>query len=183
MMPRLQPPSLEQMTPEQRAVHDDIVSGPRGKLQGPLAVWLTSPELADKAQRLGRFCRFETSLPPQLSELAILVTGRFWSAEFEWWAHKRIGLEAGLDPQLVEAVRQRRVPEFAGDDQRIVYDVATQLHRDHRINDQTYSEAVALLGETGVVELVGILGYYTLISMTLNAFQVPLPAGAEPELD
>lgn len=182
-MPRLQPPSLEQMTPEQRAVHDDIVSGPRGKLQGPLAVWLTSPELADKAQRLGRFCRFETSLPPQLSELAILVTGRFWGAEFEWWAHKRIGLEAGLDPQLVEAVRQRRVPEFAGDDQRIVYDVATQLHRDHRISDRTYSEAVELLGETGVVELVGILGYYTLISMTLNAFQVPLPAGAEPELD
>ena len=182
-MPRLQPPTLEQMTPEQRAVHDDIVSGPRGKLQGPLAVWLTSPELADKAQRLGRFCRFETSLPPQLSELAILVTGRFWGAEFEWWAHKRIGLEAGLDPQLVEAVRQRRVPEFAGDDQRIVYDVATQLHRDHRISDRTYSEAVELLGETGVVDLVGILGYYTLISMTLNAFQVPLPAGAEPELD
>ena len=182
-MPRLQPPSLEQMTPEQRAVHDDIVSGPRGKLQGPLAVWLTSPELADKAQRLGRFCRFETSLPTQLSELAILVTGRFWGAEFEWWAHKRIGLEAGLDPQLVEAVRQRRVPEFAGDDQRIVYDVATQLHRDHRISDRTYSEAVELLGETGVVDLVGILGYYTLISMTLNAFQVPLPAGAEPELD
>ena len=182
-MPRLQPPSLEQMTPEQRAVHDDIVSGPRGKLQGPLAVWLTSPELADKAQRLGRFCRFETSLPPQLSELAILVTGRVWGAEFEWWAHKRIGIEAGLDPQLVEAVRQRRVPEFAGDDQRIVYDVATQLHRDHRISDRTYSEAVELLGETGVVELVGILGYYTLISMTLNAFQVPLPAGAEPELD
>lgn len=182
-MPRLQPPTLEQMTPEQRAVHDDIVSGPRGKLQGPLAVWLTSPELADKAQRLGRFCRFETSLPTQLSELAILVTGRFWGAEFEWWAHKRIGLEAGLDPQLVEAVRQRRVPEFAGDDQRIVYDVATQLHRDHRISDRTYSEAVELLGETGVVDLVGILGYYTLISMTLNAFQVPLPAGAEPELD
>ncbi len=182
-MTRLQPPSLEQMTPEQRAVHDDIVSGPRGRLQGPLAVWLTSPELADKAQRLGQFCRFETSLPPQLSELAILVTGRFWGAEFEWWAHKRIGLEAGLDPQLVEAVRQRRVPEFAGDDQRIVYDVATQLHRDHRISDQTYSEAVVLLGETGVVELVGILGYYTLISMTLNAFQVPLPAGAGPELD
>jgi len=182
-MTRLQPPSLEQMTPEQRAVHDDIVSGPRGKLQGPLAVWLTSPELADKAQRLGQFCRFETSLPPQLSELAILVTGRFWGAEFEWWAHKRIGLEAGLDPQLVEAVRQRRVPEFANDDQRIVYDVATQMHRDHRISDRTYSEAVELLGEAGVVDLVGILGYYTLISMTLNAFQVPLPAGAEPELD
>ncbi len=182
-MTRLQPPSLEQMTPEQRAVHDDIVSGPRGKLQGPLAVWLTSPELADKAQRLGQFCRFETSLPTQLSELAILVTGRFWGAEFEWWAHKRIGLEAGLDPQLVEAVRQRRVPEFASDDQRIVYDVATQMHRDHRISDRTYSEAVELLGEAGVVDLVGILGYYTLISMTLNAFQVPLPAGAEPELD
>ena len=83
----------------------------------------------------------------------------------------------------MEAVRQRRVPEFARDDQRIVYEVATQMHRDHRIGDRTYAEAVALLGEAGMVELVGILGYYTLISMTLNAFQVPLPAGAEPELD
>ena len=182
-MTRLAPPSLEQMTPEQRKVHDDVVAGPRGRLQGPLAVWLASPGLADKAQRLGQFCRYETSLPPRLSELAILVTGRFWSAEFEWWAHKRIGLDAGLDPAIVEALRQRRVPAFSAEDERIVYDVATQLHRDHRVGDETYRAGVALLGESGMVELVGILGYYTLISMTLNTFQVPLPDGVDAELD
>ncbi len=182
-MQRITPPAPEDMTPEQRKVRDDIVAGPRGKLQGPLAVWLTSPALADRAQRLGQFCRYETSLPPRLTELAILVTGRFWSAEFEWWAHKRIGLEAGLDPAVVEAIRQRRQPAFASEEERIVYDFATQLHRDRRVGDAVYAEAVAALGETGVVDLVGVLGYYTLISMTLRAFRVPLPEGAEPELD
>lgn len=173
----------EDMNAEQRRIADEIAAGPRGKVQGPLKVWLNSPALADKAQRLGQFCRYETSLPTQLSELAILVTGRFWGAEFEWYAHKRIGLDAGLDPDLVEAIRLRKVPTFTSDAERIVYDFATQLHRDHRVGDATYAEAVAEFGDVGVVDLVGILGYYTLISMTLNTFHVPLPDGEEPALD
>ena len=140
-MSRIKDLAVEDMTPEQRRIRDDIVSGPRGQLQGPLKVWLTSPDLADKAQKLGQFCRFETSLPTHLSELAILVTGRFWGAEFEWYAHKRIGLEAGLDPALIEAIRERRVPTFKTDAERIVYEFATQLHRDHRVGDATYAAA------------------------------------------
>ena len=173
----------EDMSTEQRRIHDEIAAGPRGQVQGPLKVWLTSPSLADKAQKLGQFCRYESSLPKHLSELAILVTGRFWHAEFEWWAHKRIGLDAGLDAKIIEALRQRRIPKFKSDEERIVYEFATQLHRDHRVGDTTYAEAVAAFGEVGAVDLVGILGYYTLISMTLNAFQVPLPDGESPELD
>jgi 4-carboxymuconolactone decarboxylase len=173
----------EDMNAEQRRIADEIAAGPRGQVQGPLKVWLHSPALADKAQRLGQFCRYETSLPTQLSELAILVTGRFWNAEFEWYAHKRIGLNAGLDPDLVEAIRLRKVPNFTSKAERIVYDFATQLHRDHRVGDATYAEALAEFGETGVVDLVGILGYYTLISMTLNTFHVPLPDGESPALD
>ena len=174
---------VEEMTPEQRSIRDDIVAGPRGKLQGPLKVWLTSPNLADKAQKLGQFCRYETSLPPHLSELAILVTGRFWGAEYEWYAHKKIGLDAGLDPNVVEAIRQRSVPNFSSNAEKIVYEFATQLHNDHRVGDTTYSAAVKEFGEIGTVDLVGILGYYTLISMTLNTFQVPLPEGVKEELD
>lgn len=182
-MPRIKDLAVEDMTPAQRNIRDDIVAGPRGKLQGPLKVWLTSPGLADKAQQLGQFCRYETSLPTHLNELAILVTGRFWGAEFEWYAHKRIGLDAGLDPDVVEAIRQRRIPSFKTDAERIVYEFATQLHRDHRVGDATYGEAVKEFGEVGAVDLVGVLGYYTLISMTLNAFHVPLPDGVAPELD
>jgi 4-carboxymuconolactone decarboxylase len=122
-------------------------------------------------------------LPQHLSELAILVTGRFWGAEYEWYAHKKIGLAASLDPELVEAIRVRRTPTFKGDAERIVYEFATQLHRDHRVGDETYAEAMAEFGETAVVDLVGVLGYYTLISMTLNTFHVPLPDGEAPELD
>jgi 4-carboxymuconolactone decarboxylase len=118
-----------------------------------------------------------------LSELAILVTGRVWGAEFEWYAHKKIGLEAGLDPVLVEAIRTRQVPNFMTDAERIVYEFATQLHRDHRVGDATYAAAMAEFGETGVVDLVGLLGYYTLISMTLNTFHVPLPDGEVAQLD
>ena len=173
----------DSMTAAQKEIRDEIISGPRGKLQGPLKVWLTSPNLADKAQKLGQFCRYETSLPAHLSELAILVTGRFWDAEFEWYAHKRIGLEAGLDPQLVEDIRERRIPKFKSSAEKIVYEFATQLHRDHRVGETTYASAIKEFGEKGTVDLVGILGYYTLISMTLNTFEVPLPEGIEPELD
>lgn len=173
----------KEMTPAQRKIRDEIVSGPRGKLQGPLRVWLTSPNLADKAQQLGQFCRYETSLPTHLSELAILVTGRFWGAEFEWYAHKRIGLEAGLDPEVVEDIRCRRSPNFKTKAEKLIYEFATQLHNDHRVAKSTYAAAVNEFGEKGAVELVGILGYYTLISMTLNTFEVPLPEGVQPELD
>ena len=173
----------EDMSTEQLRIHNEIAAGPRGQVQGPLKVWLTSPSLADKAQKLGQVCRYESSLPKHLSELAILVTGRFWQAEFEWWAHKKIGLDAGLDSEIVEALRQRRVPKFKSDEERIVYEFATQLHRDHRVGETTYAEAIEAFGEVGTVDLVGILGYYTLISMTLNAFQVQLPDGESPELD
>ncbi|SDG05029.1 MULTISPECIES: carboxymuconolactone decarboxylase family protein [Thalassobaculum] len=181
--PRLRLPEPDKLSPEQRRIHDEIASGPRGKVQGPLAIWLTSPDLADKAQQLGAFCRYGSSLEPRLSELAILVTGRVWGAQFEWTVHKPIALKAGLSEAVVEAVRTRRTPPFEKEDERVVHDFAQTLHRDRKVTDELYAEAVTLLGERGVVDLVGILGYYTLISMTLNAFNVPLEGDAQPELD
>ncbi len=181
--PRLPAPDPAKLTPEQKAVYDAIASGPRGKVQGPLAIWLNSPGLADNAQRLGAFCRYGTSLEPRLSELAIMVTGRAWSAQFEWAVHKPIALKAGLSEAVVEAIRTRRTPPFERDDERVVHDFAKALHLDRKVPQELYDEAVATLGVTAVVELVGILGYYTLISMTLNVFNVPLEEGQTAELD
>ncbi|HXC41373.1 MAG TPA: carboxymuconolactone decarboxylase family protein [Burkholderiales bacterium] len=182
-MARLQPPAKEAMSAEQRAVHDAIAAGPRGAVYGPLAVWLHRPGLAGKAQELGRYCRYHSSLPPILSELAILVTARHWISPFEWHAHKAIALKAGLDPAIVEAIRTRQQPAFGDDKQAVVYAFARTLHAERKVPDDLYARAVAALGEGGVVDLVGILGYYTLISMTINVFEVDLPKGAVCELE
>lgn len=177
-MSRLPEIDPERLDPEQRRVHDSIVSGPRGAVQGPLRVWLQSAEMADRAQALGAFCRFGTSLPPRLSELAILVTGAFWQAPFEWHAHAPLALGAGLEPAAVEAIRTGGTPRFGHEDEAAVYAFASELTQRRRVSDATYRRAVELLGIKAVVELVGILGYYTLISMTIVAFDVPLPADA-----
>jgi 4-carboxymuconolactone decarboxylase len=176
--PRL--PELDETTldPEQRRVHDAILSGPRGIVEGPLRVWLLSPDLADKAQALGAFCRYGTRLPPRLSELAILVTGAHWRAGFEWAVHAPIALKAGVSPAAAEAIRTGAAPSFAEAADGAVYRFARELTETRFVSDATYAQAVAALGVEGVVELVGILGYYTLISMTINAFNVPLPPGA-----
>lgn len=184
-MPSPRLPTLDpaQLSPEQKAIHDAIAAGPRGRVQGPLAVWLHSPGLADNAQRLGAFCRFGTSLEPRLSELAILVTGRVWTAQFEWAVHKPIALKAGLSEAVVDAIRNRGTPPFERADERVVHDFARALHLDRKVPQALYDEAVATLGVTAVVELVGILGYYTLISMTINAFNVPLEGELTAELE
>ncbi len=170
--------TVEALTPAQRKVHDAIVSGPRGKVEGPLRVWLKSPELAQRAQLLGEFCRFGTSLPPRLSELAILVVGAHWRAGFEWHAHAPIAIKAGLSPDIVAAIKERRVPSFAKPDEAAVHRFARELLDSHAISDAAYAGVAAHLGETGAVELVGILGYYTLIAMTIVGFGVPVPEGS-----
>lgn len=172
-----------QMSAEQRRVHDAIAAGPRGGVPGPLAVWLHSPQLAETAQRLGQFVRYDSALPPRLSELAILLVGRYWTAHYEWWVHRPIAEDAGLAGNIVDAIRDRRTPPFQRTDERIVYDFVQQLQRQRRVEDDVYHQALAALGEQGVVDLVGICGYYTLIAMTLNTFQVPLPDGAASDLD
>ncbi len=177
-MPRLPDIDPATLSPEARRVHDQIASGPRGVVQGPLRVWLASPALAERAQALGAFCRYGTSLPARLSELAILVTGAHWRAGFEWHVHAPIGIEAGLDPAAVEAIRTGVAPGFDRPDEAAVHAFASELVGEHRVSPATYERATALLGTQAVVELVGVLGYYGLISMTINAFEVPIPEGA-----
>jgi 4-carboxymuconolactone decarboxylase len=172
---------FENLSPEQRKVHDAIAAGPRGRVEGPLKVWLHSPLLAARAQELGAFCRYHTSLPKRLSELAILMTGAHWRAGFEWHAHAPAALAAGLDPAAVEAIRTGRRPAFARPDEAAVHDFVRELLDARSVSEAAYRRAHGELGTTGIVELVGILGYYALISMTIVAFRVPVPErAAEP---
>ncbi len=158
---------LENLSPEQRRVRDAIIAGPRGKIEGPLRVWLASPELADRAQRMGAFCRFGTSLERRLSELAILVMAAHWRADFEWNAHAPLALEAGLAPAIIEAIRTGKAPMLDRPDEAAVYSFAHELLTRHRVSDASYAAVTEHLGTHGLVELVGILGYYSLISMTI----------------
>ena len=179
---RLGPPDPDKLTPEQKRVYDIITSGPRGRVRGPLAIWLHRPELAEAAQALGAYCRYDSSLEPKLSELAILCMACVWQSEFEWWAHKPIALKAGLAQNIVEALKSGETPSFANSEEAVVHDVVFALSQERKIPDDLYAKAVEILGNDRLVDLVGLCGYYTLISMTLNAFAVPLPDGEEYEL-
>jgi 4-carboxymuconolactone decarboxylase len=180
-MPRLAPLDLAKLTPEQKQVADAIVAGPRGALRGPFEPWLRSPTLADRAQKLGEYCRFHNSLPNDLSELAICLIGRHFKAQYEFYAHARLAKEAGLSEAIVEAIRTRQTPPFTRDEERIVHDFVTEYLATNRVAEANYKRALAKFGEKGVVDLVGVCGYYMLVSMTLNVFEMPLPPGvAEP---
>jgi 4-carboxymuconolactone decarboxylase len=180
-MSRLAPLELAKLTPEQKQVADAIVAGPRGALRGPFEPWLRSPALADRAQKLGEYCRFHNSLPKDLSELAICLIGRHFKAQYEFYAHARLAKEAGLSEAIVEAIRTRQTPTFTRDEERIVYDFVTEYLATNRVAKPNYERALTKFGEKGVVDLVGVCGYYMLVSMTLNVFEMPLPAGvAEP---
>lgn len=177
-LPDIEP---DKLTPEQKTVYDEIVSGPRGKVVGPLRVWLNSPELCSRAQALGAFCRFGTLLPPRLSELAILTAGAFWKAGFEFASHAPFAREAGLGDEAIEAIRRGEEPRLDRADELVVYRFSRELLETRAVSDATYRKAESELGPQALVELVGILGYYTLICMTINVFQVPPPEGqADP---
>jgi len=181
-MPRIKLPAPEEMNEAQRRVYDEAVAGRRGRAPLPMLAWLASPEFARRAQKLGEFVRYETTLPPRLSELAILVVARFWTSHYEWVAHKQEALKAGLDESLIADIAGRRPPRFANRDEQIVYDFCVRMNETHSMPGDMYRETVKTIGEKGVVELVGILGYYTLISMTINAFEIGVPEESEREL-
>jgi 4-carboxymuconolactone decarboxylase len=150
-------------------------------MRGPFEAWLRSPGLADRAQELGAYCRFGTELKGDARELAILLAGKRWRAQFEFWAHSRLGREAGLEEAVIEAIRVGERPDLEREDLRIIYDLVTEHFETNRLSEATYRRAVEVLGERGLVDVIGIVGYYGLVSMTLNVFEVGLPKGeAEP---
>jgi 4-carboxymuconolactone decarboxylase len=176
-MPRRAEIDLDHLTDAQRQAADEIVAGPRGSVRGPFVPWLNSPELARRAQRLGEFARYHTSLPERLKELAILCTARHWAAQFEWWAHAPLAIEAGVDRAIVDAIANHETPEFAAEDEAAVYAFCRELYATRRVGEATYRAVARHVGDKGTVELVGVLGYYALVSMTLNVFEVEPPGG------
>ena len=178
-MPRIAFPTPEAMSPEQRLVYDKIVSGPRGKIEGPLRAALYNAELADKWQALGALLRYGTSLPPRLSEIAILVTGRSCNSPFEWFAHRRESEKIGIEQNILEAILAQTEPPFKATDEQLVYQFALELNQYKSVSDATYSKALAQFGAKTLVELTALVGYYTMVAMTLNAHEIPLPEGVQ----
>jgi 4-carboxymuconolactone decarboxylase len=179
---RIPLPAPETMTPEQRRVYDAIVSGPRKTLVGPLRAALHVPELADKWQQLGELLRYRTSLPPRLSELAILVTARHTNSQLEWLIHEQMARKAGLEDDIIASVKKRDRPRSSDADVLAIHDFARELNDSNAVGEGTYRKALERFGVAGVVELTALVGYYTMVAMTLNAHEIPLPDGAEPPL-
>lgn len=182
-MARLDMPPEAEMTPDQKDAVAEVVSGIRGRVPAPMIAWLRNPELARRGQKLGELLRYQTTLEPRLSELAILVCARHWTSHHEWTAHKREGLKAGMDPAVIAAIAGRRAPVLADAREQAVYDIAATLLPSGRVPPELYARGLASLGERGMVELVGILGYYCMVALTLNAFELGLPGSLAPELE
>ena len=179
---RFSPLHEANMTPDQKRVAEAIQSGPRQGLRGPFNALLRSPELADRVQKVGEYVRFRSSIPARLNELAILIVARKWTAQFEWYAHHQFALKAGLDGRIAAAIAEGRQPDAMRDDEKVVYAFCTELLETAQLTDATYAAAVRLVGEQGVIDLIGVLGYYSMVSMILNVDRYPLPPGVEPPL-
>ena len=179
---RLKLLSPGEMSADQKETYDEAIAGKRGAPPAPMMAWLNSPEMARHATRLGAVLRFDTIFPAKLSEIAILVTARHWSSHYEWYAHKRLALKGGMDPKIIEAIRDRRAPLFGDPKAQMIYDVAKSLHETRGLSPALYDEAIKVLGLRGLVEIIGLCGYYTMVSMTLNTFEFELPQGEISEL-
>lgn len=181
MKSRLSALDSNNITEAQKSVLDDILAGPRGNLDGPFLAWIHSPELAQHAQKLGAFCRYHTKLPLRLSELAILTTAAWWQSQAEWMIHEPIAREAGLAGEIIDALQCGQSPQFNDPEEEMIYLVSQSLYQNKRVPTELYNQAISLFGEQAVVELIGILGYYAFVAMTLNSFEMrpeqeqPLP--------
>lgn len=177
---RLRPIAESELTDTQRELVAAIASGPRGKFSwgGPFGAWLHAPELGLIAQRLGAYCRYGTSLPPRLSEFAILVTAAHWRAQYEWHVHAPIAEKQGVAAATIAELKRGRVPSRAPKDERAMFGFLNELYRAKRVRTATYKTLEGLIGTQAMVELVGLAGYYTTVAMTLDAFEMALPEGA-----
>jgi 4-carboxymuconolactone decarboxylase len=179
---RFAPLTWETMTPEQRTMAEHLLAGPRRGLDGPFNVLLRSPEMGDIAQQFGASMRFLNSIPAKHRELAIILTARYWTAQFEWQAHARAAAQAGLDPAIITAIAEGRRPAALAPDEAVVYNFVTDLLNKKEVSDATFAAAKAQLGERGIVDVIGLMGWYQMVSMLMNVDRYPLPDGMKPEL-
>ena len=179
---RFAPLTYQGMTTAQKKMFESLISGERRGAGGPFNVLLRSPEMGDLAQQFGASMRFHSSIPGKLNELAIIITARHWTSHYEWYAHKRAALAAGLSAAIVDAVAAGKRPAVMQADEEAVYNFCTELLTTKQVSDRTFQATKDRFGERGVVDLVGVSGYYGLVSMLLNTDRYPLPDGVQPEL-
>ena len=179
---RFKPLTWDEMTPAQHTMVEHLFAGPRAGANGPFNVLLRSPEMGDIAQQFGASMRFNQSMPRKLNEMAIIITARYWTAQYEWYAHKRAALQAGLDPAIVDAIQHGRRPAAMQKDEDAVYTFCTELLNTKHVSDATFAAAKSAVGEKGVVDLMGVMSWYQMVSIVLNVDRYPLPEGAKPEL-
>ncbi len=180
---RFRPLTYKELTPEQKAMVDNMMTGERkGGMNGPFNALLRRPETGDAAQKLGVQLRFHSVLPNRLNEMAILMTARFWSSQYDWWSHHKNALDAGLSPAVIEALSAGKRPATMEPDEEIVYNFADELLKTRQVSDSSFKAVVDKFGEPGAVDLTAVMGYYCLVSMLLNVDRYPMPDGIQPEL-
>ena len=179
---RFKPLSYDEMTPAQKTMIEHLLSGPRAGANGPFNVLLRSPEMGDLAQQFGASTRFKSSVPAKLNELATIITARYWTSQYEWQAHHRAALQAGLAPAIADAIAQGRRPAGMQKDEEAVYNFCSELLKTKQVSDATFNAAKDVVGECGVVDLIGVMGWYNMVSMLLNTDRYPVPEGTQPEL-
>jgi len=178
-MARLPDIDETKLSPEQRAIYDRMMRE-RGHMRGPFAVWLRNAELCENTLKLQEMFASRVKLERRLLELMILVAARSATAQYAWFIHEPYALKFGISPEIIEAIRQRRTPDFTRDDERVVYDLTTELNATRTLSEASYQRGMAMFGEQVMVELVGAIGFYAMVAMTLNGFAVPVPGGKEP---
>ena len=183
MTERLPPLEPHAMSEAQKRAAAELAAGPRGGVRGPFVALLRSPELLNRLQKVGEYLRYQSALEPRLGELAILVVSRHWTQQFEWRVHVPLALKAGVEESVLKGLAEGRRPADMKDDEALVYDFCDELFRTHGVSDATFAAAVGRLGEQGLVDLIGLVGYFATVSMVMNVARTPAPAGEVPLLE
>lgn len=179
---RMPPIPADKMTDAQKKAAEELIAGQRGELIGPFIPLLRSPEFMSRLQKTGAYLRYDNVLGRKLTEFIILLTARQWTQQFEWDAHAQLALKAGWKPDIVAAIAEGRRPAGMAEEEELVYDFCTELRQNQSVSDPTYARAVKRFGEQGVIEMVGVTGYYTMLGMIMNVARTPLPPGKTPGL-
>jgi len=179
---RMPPIPRDKMTEAQQKTAAELSAGPRGEVAGPFVPLLRSPEFMSRLQKTGEYLRYHSAIGQRLTEFTILLTSRRWTQNYEWHAHSTLAVKAGVKPETVEAIRQGRRPEAMAEDEEIVYEFIGELQKNQSVSDATYERALKRFGEQGIIDMIGVTGYYTMLSMIMNVSRTPLPPGEAPKL-
>jgi 4-carboxymuconolactone decarboxylase len=179
---RLPTLKYEDMSPDQKALHDEILSGPRTQIAGPMHTWFLNPSYGSLIQKVGAFCRYETSLEPRLSELAIIIVARHWNASVEWFAHSRIALKNGISQETIDNIKLHKRPNFTEEDETLIFDITRSILDTKGLTDELFQIAEDKMGKKSLLELTAIIGYYCNIAIQLNVFKIPTADGSTLEV-